>query len=487
MTPTPPATPISTSPPWWPDERFADLRQWIEHRRRWLEPASDLLLGVAVVMMLTGRKQDSSALVGTIWMVLRLVISPDQRGFNWPLLLIILLNLRGVVLQEGPKPVGPADYLVIIAAFAGSVGRTLAAWRRSVALLTTAIVICCLSNLAPLLHALAAIANGSAPLVGLRDEDWAGQFFRAGDLTVNQTAMACGLALCLAVPLALRERGWLGRWMGVCSLVTGIASYATGSRMALLFPIVLVPLTLLLARRPGPGSTGAPGAASALPGDGAKGASRWWQAGPRRRPLLAGLLLAGAALVTAAVTGGVLKQATFLYILRKIPGDLYRIKVLACYGALPFQHEDYWLYGAGYDAARIRFCDEDVGIRLTHAHNIFGQLMADAGLVSTAAIAIAALLMLSRGLWALRVLRRSPAEAQPELTVVPSLIAGTLFGFLFSLFELTMLKVTTLEILFGLLPAALFWAVRPQQRPPGTTATPTAAPDAPHPSPPSTA
>lgn len=474
MTPTPPPALIPASPAWWPGERFADLRQAIERRRRWLEPATDLLLGVAVVMMLTGRKQDSSALVGTLWMVLRLVISPDQRGFNWPLLLIILLNLRGVVLQEGPKPVGPADYLVIIAAFAGSVGRSLAAWRRSVALLTTAIVVGILSNLAPLLHALAAIANGSAPLVGLRDEDWAGQFFRAGDLTVNQTAMACGLALCLAVPLALRERGWLGRWMGVCSLVTGIASYATGSRMALLFPILVVPLTLQLARRPGPTPAGAAVAAAGIPVDGASRASRWWPAGPRRRPLLAGLLVAGAALVTAALTSGVLKQATFLYILRKIPGDLYRIKVLACYGSLPFQHEDYWLYGAGYDAARIRFCDEDVGIRLTHAHNIIGQLMADTGLVCTVAIAIGALLMLSRVLWALRVVRRSPAEAQQELSVVPSLIAGTLFGFLFSLFELTMLKVTTLEILFGLLPAALFWAVRPPSLPQENTAAPQA-------------
>lgn len=472
MTPPPALRPLS--PPWWPGERLAGLERWIARRRPGLEIASDLLLGVAVVMMLTGRKQDSSALVGTIWLVLRLVISPDQRGFHWPLLLIILLNLRGVVLQEGPKPVGPVDYLVIITAFAGSLGRSLSAWRRSVALLATAITVGCLSNLPPLLHALEAIANGSVQQVGLREEDWAGQFFRAGDLTVNQTAMACGLGLCLAVPLALRERGWLRSWLGVCSLVTGIACYATGSRMALIFPITLVAMTLLLVRRSGAAQevrSGAPGGGQAPPG----------RRGGQGRHLLLALLLAGAAMATVVLSRG-LQQAPVLYLLRKIPGDLNRLKVLACYGSLPFQHKDFWLYGAGYDAARIRYCDEDVGIRLTHAHNIFGQILADAGLVCAVAVAFAALLLISRVVWAGRVLRCSPADAQPGHVVVPSLIAGSLFGFLFSLFELTMLKVTLLEILFALLPAALFWAPLPQPppggdadgegRPPPSTASP---------------
>ena len=137
---------------------------------RW-NASGDLLLGLGVLMAWTQKNDTTSALVALLWLVLRLVISPGSRNFNWVLILILLLNLRGVVLHEGTKPFSHIEYIVLIAALVAGVGRTLQHWQASLVAIAAAGVIGFIFNLTPLVTSLQAIWSGQAALPGYPGPD----------------------------------------------------------------------------------------------------------------------------------------------------------------------------------------------------------------------------------------------------------------------------------------------------------------------------
>ncbi|MCT0219125.1 O-antigen ligase family protein [Synechococcus sp. CS-1329] len=434
----PEAGPISRSkleePRWWIEPMLERSRAWIERRREPLERFSDLLLGLGVLMAWT-QNDTTSALAALLWLVLRLVISPGSRNFNWVLILILLLNLRGVVLHEGTKPFSHIEYIVLIAALVAGVGRTLRHWQASLVAIAAAGVIGFIFNLTPLVTSLQAIWSGQAALPGYLGQTWGGQYFRVGALSVNQTAFLCGLTLCQSAIVAIRSRGRLRTLMTLAALTSALAAFATGSRLAVLLPPLLVGTALALTRR-----------------------SPVWR--PRRITLVIGAAALALVLVVAHQSG-LGSWLLQMFGERKSTGDDGRIAVLACYLGLPFLEPGFWFFGAGYGAARVRFCDEDVGITVSHAHNFIVQIIADSGLISAAAVTVTAVLVFGRLKRLLPASTGAGATDHQAHVIAPALLASCLFLLIFNSFELTTMKVTMLIALFGFLPACGFWVQPP--------------------------
>lgn len=426
--------------------------QWVSAHNAHLETSADLLLGSALAVQWTTSDQTISAALGAAWLILRLIISRvSSAHLNWALVFILLLNLRGIVFQEGTQPASHMDYIIIISAFVAGLRRTLSSWRNSLIAIAVGAAIGILFSINPLLHSLQAITTGSADAPGWQGQQWGGQYFRAGELSVNQTALLSGVSLCACLPMAARAQGFAKIALSLLSATLGIAIFGTGSRMALILPTILITASLWWTHNPKANRV------------------RWRREtassttkihhlkSPGRRPFIA---LAGLAsgIFTAALLTNAGRQFWQAYVGRKLPGDAERLKVLTCYSKLPFSGEGRWLYGVGYGEAHRRFCDEDVGITVTHAHNFFAQVMAESGLLSSAAIVAAASIISGRLITWLRPEATNEVDDKNLLTMAgPALLACSFFLFLFNLFELGLIKVTVLELLFGYLPASAFW------------------------------
>lgn len=403
----------------------------------------DALLLAMLAVQWTTSDQVISATLATVWLLWCLAAKARQDGRQGlaaagPLILILLLNLRGLVFQEGTQPVAHMDYIIIIAAFVAGLGRSPVRWLQTLAAILTAGVIGIVLNLNTLLESITAIVNGTADLPGWRGQEWAGQYFRAGEMSVNQTAFLTGITLTLALATALHGRGRLRRLSLAAALPLIATALATGSRLALL----LSPLAAL---------------ASLLDPALLKGTAR---AGRRARRLALAALVAGVtALALSRFTGGT-AWLIRSYVTRKLGGDQDRLEVLACYTTLPFSDQSRWALGVGYGEAWKRFCDEDVGIHVTHAHNLIAQLMAETGLLATLAV------ILVLGLLWLPLTRRGRmaaapgaimAASDPSMAIVQRLfIAAFLYIVAFAMFELAFLKVTVLECLIGYLLSMSF-------------------------------
>jgi len=436
-------------PSWWVEPIAERSRAWIERHREPLERSSDVLLGLGVLMAWT-QSDVTSALVGLLWLVLRLAISPGSQTFNWALILILLLNLRGVVLHEGPKPFSHIQYIVVITAFVAGLGRPLRHWQASLVAIAVAAVIGFVFNLTPLSVSLQAIWAGQADLPGYLAQSWGGQYFRVGALSVNQTAFLCGLSLCQSAAVAIRSSGRLRILMTLAATSSAIAAFATGSRLAMLLPPLLVAAALLLTRQ---------SPSTAARADGQPPRRGWWR--PRRLALVIG---AAALALVLLHQSGLDSRLLYTFFERKSSGDDGRLTVLACYLGLPFLEPGFWFFGAGYGAAMVRFCDEDVGITVSHAHNFIVQIVADSGLISAAAVTLAAVLVFGRLKRLLSASSGTGVDGPRAHLIGPALLASCLFLLIFNIFELTTLKVTMLTLLFGFLPACSFWVRSPSQR-----------------------
>ena len=365
-------------------------------------------------------------------------------------MLILLLNLRGLVYQEGTQPVAHMDYIIIIAACVAGLGRPAKLWINSIAAIFAAGLLGFILNLGPFIRSVSAILNGTANVAGWDGQAWAGQYFRVGEMSVNQTAFLTGITLTLSLAACFRWRGLAQR----CAVLTAMAmtalSFATGSRLALLgAPLAaLVSLALIDWRhRHKPAMANESEATTAQPG------TRGLRSRAKAMMLTAGVI-AGSLVLFQSGRGWLLQN----YVSRKLVGDQGRLDVLACYTTLPFSDGSRWALGAGFGEAGRRFCDEDVGIYVSHAHNFVAQLMGESGLIATVAV-LAAL----AALWSPILNRKTSSDDSPapssdaaQSTAISLFMAAYFFILLFALFELAFLKVTVLECLIGYLLSMSF-------------------------------
>ena len=189
---------------------------------------SDALLVLAVVLLFIEDGKRYSAGATTLWLAIETLRLSGARPWSLGALSILALNVRGIVLEDGPTPVSHMDYVVIIIAVLVGFGRDAAHWRRTAALVSGA----CL---------LGVLLNAEV----IFDFAWWSIEYQAQSLTKNSTALLAGIGALSGVMAALLGRHQWRWWLPMipCILASLVLAKATTSRAAL----GLVPLALLLA------------------------------------------------------------------------------------------------------------------------------------------------------------------------------------------------------------------------------------------------
>jgi O-antigen ligase len=401
----------------------------LERRIDWsevLEGVQLLLLALAILLLFQSNDLRASNGLVLLWLVLALLRLPQDRPWSLMLLGLLLLNVRGVVLNEGPLPVSPVDYLFMVAAFLSGYDRSRAWWFRQASVVALATLI------GVLLH-----------LEVVVDFARFGIEYALAGLTKNQTALLAGLAsLCSAI-------GWLAYRTTALRILHGLAWAASAlllraadsragvgmaSLAVLLAALVVYAGTLRdLGRRWGFRRL-APPILITLAAVLALGAGLWWT---HQQAHL-------------ATQGGI----GSLYGEENLENDAARLQLWGCYFGLPFTGENRFIWGAGYEKAWRVWCNaEKLGRPMSHAHNLILQVWGENG------IAGAGFLLGWLG-WigsrAVRNARGLSTGGDPVIVFASSALLIYLIGF--NLFELGMMKVPLLLFCFGLFLASPFFS-----------------------------
>jgi O-antigen ligase len=395
-----------------------------------LETVQSVLLGVAILLLFQSTDLRDSNLLIVVWLVLALLRRAEARPWSLLVLGLLVLNTRGVVLDEGPMPVSPVDYILMVAAFLSGYGRSQAWWLRQASVVALATMV------GVLLH-----------LEVVVDFARFGVEYSIAALTKNQTALLAGLAL-------------------ICSVVGGLA--CRPPLLRLLHGIALVAAALLL--RAADSRAGLGMACLALLGAGLVVLATPLRALGRRGPgrLRPPLLLVCAALLAAGIglwlfahhqggqgvapiEDGIVGQ---MYGQENLENDAARLNLWGCYFGLPFTGDNRFIWGVGYEKAWRVWCNaEKLGRPLSHAHNFILQVWGENGVAG-------ALFVLSWLGWivsrAIGNARRLSLEGNPVMVFACLALITYLIGF--NLFELGIMKVPLLLFCFGLFLASPFYS-----------------------------
>ncbi|MFM7676993.1 MAG: O-antigen ligase family protein [Synechococcus sp.] len=387
-----------------------------------------LALAIASTGLLQGSERLSAAL-SLSWVVLcigqQLLATPETSRI-WPtaLLAILLLNVRGIVLGEGPRPVSHMDYVLLIAAVLAGCGQSRQYWRSTLSGLCMAVASCGLWQATTVWHHLNSAEGG----------------YRLGFLLINQTALLVGLGcvsgwaalqlwrtpLGCEAPAPAASRRWIRLALALGSGGCAVMALATHSRAG----VGLIPISLLIAWVLHQGRCHR------------VELGHWF----RRRGLASAVVLAllvGAPLVWLASPQGqgLRHNVAALYGAENRTSDQGRLQLWRCYAGLPLSGNNRLIYGVGYGKAR-ELCPVRLPGRtkpLSHAHNLPLQVWAEAGGLGLVMLLVGAVL-LGRRLLAQQGLPQAQAMA---------LSAPLIYGLLFNLLELGVLKVPLLTVLFG--------------------------------------
>jgi len=384
---------------------------------------SDASLVLAVVMLFIEDGKRYSAGATTIWLAIETLRLTSALPWSWGALAILALNVRGIVLEDGPTPVSHMDYVLIIIAFLVGFGRSAQRWRRTAALVSGACLLGVLLNAEVII-----------------DFAWWAIEYQAHSLTKNQTALLAGVGALCGVMAALLGRRQVRWWLPMlpCIAASMILARATTSRAALgLVPLALLLAALLINRhRLSPAARRGLGLAAVLV------------------PLS---LLAIVLVVEISAPGSLLGWFNNLYGAENIANDIGRFRVWGCYLGLPFMGENRFIYGVGFQNSWQLFCTPEVtGRFLTHSHNLLLQIWAENGVVPLALVVFFLVLMIRR------VLRNTAHSPQPgrgqEMGRALAFSSTALFLYLlgFHMVELGMMKVPILTALFGYFLAAIY-------------------------------
>jgi len=395
-----------------------------------LEGIQTLSLGLAIVLLFL--KSDLEACNGLVlaWLVIGLCRRTEARPWSLMLLGLLLLNVRGIVLDEGTVPVSPVDYILLVAAFLCGYGRPAAWWLRQASLVGLATLIGVLLQLEVVVD----FARFNIE-------------YAIAALTKNQTALLAGLACLGSLLGGLAYRSPLLRMLhGIALAASVLLLRAADSRaglgitfLAILGAGLLVAPWSLLVRAK-------------------EGMWRW------RRPLL----LASVALVACTAglwllhhqagsdvrPGGGPGLIDQIYGEENLENDAARLNLWGCYFGLPFTGDNRFIWGVGYEKAWRFWCDaEKVGRPLRHAHNLILQVWAENGVSG-------AIFLLGWLGWtinrSLRNVRRLQSEGDRLMVFAGLALLIYLIGF--NLFELGMMKVPLLLFFFGLFLASPFFS-----------------------------
>lgn len=394
-----------------------------------------LALAIASAGLLSGSERLSAGLT-LGWLVLSIgqqALTSQRANRLWPvaLLVILLLNVRGVVLGEGPRPVSHMDYVVLIAAVMAGESQSLQRWRSTLSCICFSVASCGLWQATTVWYHLTGTEIG----------------YRFGFLLVNQTALLAGLG-CLSGWAALklwrnaneftrsdaaRDNTPANRLVHLALLMgTGgcaVMALATHSRAG----AGLIPISLLVAWTIQQGMQYR------------RDILHWLWRRWLTLALIAALLLGTPMLWLASPQGPALRQGiSSVYGRENRTSDLGRIELWRCYFSLPFSGSNRFLYGVGYESAR-QMCpirlqlprQRNLMKPMSHAHNLPLQIWAESGSLGFVMVLVGALLL------ARRVFSH---QLKPQAMAIS---VPLIYSLLFNLFELGMFKVPLLMVLFG--------------------------------------
>lgn len=392
----------------------------------WLQPLPESLLHIVLSLAIgmsyiahPARRLCAALMV--LWLLLTILIPSGGRSWRIGLALILLLNLRGVILSDGPQPVSHMDYILIIIAFLTALRPgAYRYWARFLTVCSWSIGIGAALSLPKLIQAIALQTLS----------------FRLGFLSINQTALLAGIGICSAIACILSANNRIARLASIVPLILCILlALGTHSRAAIGFIPISAVLALML----------------------------FW-AGLLRKyqttclsiiPRLLAFVFSISTVVTILILAHGLPTADQIRVFygdENYMNDRGRAAVYVCYAAAPLTGENHLLYGVGYGNSSKDYCDmrKIIGRHLTHAHNLFLQVWAETGLIPGLAL-IFCTAHVGRSLYIdqISVWRRSRSAFCIEARTRIAYNLVIIYPILFSLVELGMLKVPMLTMIFG--------------------------------------
>lgn len=383
--------------------------------QRLASPWLDLLLPLSLLGLAWQRSGDPAGMIWilALWCGLKLLGNlPGQPAYA------VLIGVLAVSVGAVIHPVSvaaPTDLILVLLAFAAGLRQAPAQWP-----LALWMVLCTVVVSLPFVEFDRLNDNFEAiPWSALR-ERLPQQLIRIQKITINRSGYLYGLLALVGYGLFRWEaRVWWSRGAALIAALSFVLAFGTGSRAAVLFPILAVLGAELCWQR------------------------RQWVA--RHGRALAAVVL-GLSLVFNVATYAPASPLANLN-----PSDAGRARVAQCFVLRALRAGPDLFTGQGYDrvsdhcASKVFLPERTTGI--PHAHNLFLQVLADQGLVSLV------LLLIALGLTFQRLFQGLAGDQGPLCRLA---LACAVFILMSSLVESTLLKTSLQQVITGYL-LALAW------------------------------
>ena len=357
----------------------------------------DLLLPAAIILFLMPINPVISSVPASAWVMLQLGLAPtEKRWALWPIAFVILATARTWWLHEMHNPASSEDILLVVASFLAASWVSASRWNLLLKLL-----------LIPL--PLIAINLGSPP--------WTVNAF----VGRNPNAYLIGLVAVISICMLFDQHK---------------------NKIDYVIPIIASILSILLLWQ-------AQSRAGMIATAAAIGIVKL------KDEYLRGRFLKAFTITTAAgfallISLKFMRPSTMINAAgRDFKSDLGRLQIQNCYIQLPFSGNNRFIYGIGFEH-KDKFCKDEVitGV-LEHAHNIYIQIWANAGIIGFTGMLLFMALLVSQ--W-----RKKDKYLNPTLSRVG--LAILIYVLLQGAFDASIIYWPVTQIFTGILLAIPFCA-----------------------------
>ena len=368
----------------------------------------DLLLPLGGLLFLLPLNPLLSSVTASAWVMAQLVVAPIQKRWAlWPIAFLILTTARTWWLYEMPHPAASQDILLIVASFMATCGIK----KNRLEMLLKA-------NLGALpIIWIAGINQNMMQGIILR-APWVPNFM----VGKNQCAYVIGILLIISICWiwSSKDNKKAQTLSGLMTAVALVMLWQIQSRAALLAGFLGLAIVYLMQ-----------------------------QAKKEKLKKSIGICVALAAAVIFSIRimrpNSVITPLGFDFY-----SDLGRLQVQECFVNLPLTGNNRFIYGVGFERGGL-FCKQEVisGV-LDHAHNLYIQLWANAGILGIGGLLLCLIMIFSK--WN-QIYRK---DSTSFLTMVG--IAGTAYTLIQGLFDASIIYWPLLQVLTGMLLAIPFCA-----------------------------
>jgi len=368
---------------------------------------SNLLLPAAILFYLMPIDPLISSLASLTWLIKsQILCEKDRRWAMWPMAFLILAMARTWWLYEVPHPAASQDILIIVASFMASCG-----------IKKNNLEILLKSNLVALPIAWIAGINQNMMQGILLKAPWIPNFM-AGK---NQCAYLMGLLLIISICWLWSSKSSKKDQItsGLMAAIATVMLWQLQSRAALITAFTALAIVFLMQQEKGGKFNKSIGICVAL----------------------------GAAVILSIKLmrpNSVITPLGFDFY-----SDLGRLQIQECFVNLPLTGNNRFIYGVGFERGGL-FCKQEVisGV-LDHAHNLYIQLWANAGILGIGGLLLCLIMIFSK--WN-QIYKK---DLTSFLTMVG--IGGTAYTLIQGVFDASILYWPLLQILTGVL-IAIPWA-----------------------------